>query len=403
MTKVPRKFQKQKTSNKLNSDEFSLQENRENIQLVAPVPYDPHTYHIFQCPSWNPEVHVKVQFTSSDTTTTRSIRLHPYVQASVNGWTLRVISLQQAVPNVANSRFAESHETQMMLSNDFKIAVECPNEQTSMQSFNSCRSKVICACSVATDAVQCACPQSSFRRLLNTTAVLPLITPHYNITAAETVWIDSYEKEATLLLTSRKEMQMALLDIDPPCSLHATSVTGCYSCAESAKIVIHCNSTNSRELALDCSSQSLLIKCSTQGVANHIMLEYDHAHVQDHCTFQCGAKNHNITLAGTLLYHSSVLDEEIFDMQSESGKGNAWNRFSIPDITPLAIAFIAHWKISLAVIAVVVIIAISIYAFGPTVVVAFIKIIAAIIEMLLRTLFACLSGLLRALLQTHDQ
>lgn len=118
--------------------------------------------------------------------------------------------------------------------------------------------------------------------------------------------------------------------------------------------------------------------------------------------YQCGASSHDIILAGTLLYHSSVTDAEIFDGESKKKDESLLSRISIPDIGPLMFVIVTHWKTSLAIVAVFAVSALLIYAFGPTVIIAFIKIVAAIIEMLLRTLFACLGGLFRAYLQRNS-
>ncbi|KAK6764443.1 hypothetical protein RB195_024676 [Necator americanus] len=233
----------------------------------------------------------------------------------------------------------------------------------------------------------------------NSTAVLLLSTVHYNISAADTVSIDSHEAEVTMVITSRKEIQMTLIAIDPSCTINATNVTGCYSCTEAAKTTVYCYSEKPRELALDCSHQTFLLKCSTKSEANHLKLEYNHAHVQDRCRYQCGAQTHDILLAEKLLYHRSMTDDEIFDSASKKVNGSLWEGFSIPDMNPLMMAFVQHWKISLSVIATFAIVVLLIYAFGPSVIVALIKVITAIVELLLRTLFACLGDALKACLQ----
>ncbi|KAK6048317.1 hypothetical protein COOONC_14178 [Cooperia oncophora] len=223
---------------------------------VAHIPLDNDVYHVYRCPSWNPEVHVRIRSTIAGKKTAQSVQLHPYVQVNVTGWNMRA-----------------------------------------------------------------------------------------------------------------------------------------------AKTTIHCYSNKPRELALDCSYQTFLLKCSTTSEANHLKLEYNRAQVQDRCRYQCGAQTHDILLAGTLLYHSTVTDDEIFDGSSKKVNGSFWEHFSIPDITPLMMTFALHWKIALSVIAAFAILALLIYAFGPSVILAFIKVITAIVELLVRTLLACLDGALRACLQ----
>ncbi|KAK6061472.1 hypothetical protein COOONC_00865 [Cooperia oncophora] len=196
-------------------------------------------------------------------------------------------------------RFTETH---MILDDGFKPAVECPSADAALGRFNSCKNKIICACSTSSDAARCLCPQHTLRAIRNSTT------------------------------------------------------------------------------------------CSTTSEANHLKLEYNRAQVQDRCRYQCGVRTYDILLTGTLLYHSTVTDDEIFDGSSKKVNDSFWEHFSIPDITPLMMTFALHWKIALSVIAAFAIVAPLIYAFGPSVISAFTKAITAIVELLVRTLLACLGG-----------
>ncbi|ETN78824.1 hypothetical protein NECAME_18175 [Necator americanus] len=175
---------------------------------VAHMPLDNVVYQIYRCPSWSPEVHLRVRPTSAGKETSQSVQLYPYVQQNVTGWNMGVFSLQYLFAAAANRRFAESQKTHMILDDGFKVAVECPSADAALRRFNSCRNRIMCACSTNSNAARCLCPQHTFRAMRNSTAVLPLSTVHYNISAADTVSIDSHEAEVTVVITSRKEIQM---------------------------------------------------------------------------------------------------------------------------------------------------------------------------------------------------
>ncbi|KAK6755881.1 hypothetical protein RB195_014336 [Necator americanus] len=175
---------------------------------VAHMPLDNVVYQIYRCPSWSPEVHLRVRPTSAGKETSQSVQLYPYVQQNVTGWNMGVFSLQYLFAAAANRRFAESLKTHMILDDRFKVAVECPSADAALRRFNSCRNRIMCACSTNSNAARCLCPQHTFRAMRNSTAVLPLSTVHYNISAADTVSIDSHEAEVTVAITSRKEIQM---------------------------------------------------------------------------------------------------------------------------------------------------------------------------------------------------
>ncbi|KAK6030033.1 hypothetical protein OSTOST_03841 [Ostertagia ostertagi] len=348
---------------------------------VAQVPKNEAIYHIFKCASWNPEIHISLETTFTGTTTSNPLQLHPYVSKMIDGWDIKVTSLQHIIHAALSKRFAESAAGFKMLGDAFKIAVECPDENTARKHFANCSNEVVCSCSHTMAAAQCVCPQNSFQEPQNSTTNLPAIEPHLNITASETVMIDTDDTEVTLLVTSKNQFQMAQVVVDPPCSMHATSITGCYDCSEGAKATVYCRSDSSSDITLECTDQTFLIGCSKQTKPNVLKLQYDHAEVKDICSFRCGGKTSKIDLSGTLFYHTPTLDHEIFE-----------------DISPLLGTITKHWKITAAVIGGFTVIGLLIYFFGPTIIIAIIRILTNIILALPRSLLECTTSFLSLLL-----
>ncbi|KAK6018735.1 hypothetical protein OSTOST_15658 [Ostertagia ostertagi] len=372
---------------------------------VAQVPKSEAIYHIFKCASWNPEIHISLETTFTGTTTSNPLQLHPYVSKMIDGWDIKVTSLQHIIHAALSKRFAESAAGFKMLGDAFKIAVECPDENTARKHFANCSNEVVCSCSHTMAAAQCVCPQNSFQEPQNSTTNLPAIEPHLNITASETVMIDTDDTEVTLLVTSKNQFQMAQVVVDPPCSMHATSITGCYDCSEGAKATVYCRSDSSSDITLECTDQTFLIGCSKQTKPNVLKLQYDHADVKDICSFRCGGKTSKIDLSGTLFYHTPTLDHEIFegDTKRTASNGNWWNNLAIPDISPLLGTITKHWKITAAVIGGFTVIGLLVYFLGPTVIIAIIRILTAIILALLRTFFECVTNLLSLLRRYRNE
>ncbi|KAK6059105.1 hypothetical protein COOONC_03272 [Cooperia oncophora] len=86
-------------------------------------------------------------------------------------------------------------------------AVECPDESTASKDFSRCSNEVICTCSHTRSRVQCICPQYSLKDSQNSITTLPIIASHLNITASDTVIIDTHDAEISLLITSKKQIQ----------------------------------------------------------------------------------------------------------------------------------------------------------------------------------------------------
>ncbi|KAK6032748.1 hypothetical protein OSTOST_01056 [Ostertagia ostertagi] len=182
---------------------------------VAQVPKNEAIYHIFKCASWNPEIHILLETTLTGTTTSNPLAAPP-----IHGWDVKVTSLQHIIHAALSKRFAESAAGFKMLGDAFKIAVECPDENTARKHFANCSNEVVCSCSHTMAAAQCVCPQNSFQEPQNSTTNLPAIEPHLNITASETVMIDTDDTEGAT--TARKEQK-------PQCTvarIHPANNTG---------------------------------------------------------------------------------------------------------------------------------------------------------------------------------
>ncbi|VDO31677.1 unnamed protein product [Haemonchus placei] len=282
----------------------------------------------------------------------------------------------------------------MILDDEFKVPVECPDAATAAEHFNACQNAKTCACTPSEDAVQCNCPQSTMHGMKYTAQKLPLIIPHLNTSAVDTVVADTHDTEITLLIESHRQIHMAQLLVDPPCFLHTTTVTGCYSCQEASKITAYCYSIEKREVVLDCTDQSRLLKCSPQNESNVISLEYNRAHVNDICSFCCAGKRRTISLASTLLYHSSIPDEEIVNIGENPNTNNSWsNDISIPDLRPLMQTVLTHWKSTLATASLTGLFGFAIYLFGPIAIVAIVKTVITIATFVSKWFLKCVDSI----------
>ncbi|KAK6059563.1 hypothetical protein COOONC_02806 [Cooperia oncophora] len=306
-----------------------------------------------------PKFHLTLETTHKEIAANESLQLHPYVSKKVGGWDIKITSLQNMQDSALNKRYAESAAGFKMLGDASKIAVECPDESTASEDFSRCSNEVICTCSHTRSRVQCICPQYSLKDSQNSITTLPLIASHQ------------------------------------PCTLHATAVTGCYSCLEAAKSTVHCYSEKTTEITLECTDQTFLIKCSKYTLANVIMLQYDHANVKDVCSYQSAGKLSEITLIGTLLYHTPTLDHEIFGEGKQTTASNTawWSNISLPDIGPLAATITKHWKTTVAVICSFTVIGLLTYFLGPTVIITIVHLLVTILLAMAETLFACLRSL----------
>ncbi|KAK6061185.1 hypothetical protein COOONC_01152 [Cooperia oncophora] len=171
------------------------------------------------CSSWNPEIHLTLETTHKEIAAKESLQLHPYVSWKVGGWDMKITSLQNMQDSAFNKRYAE-----------FAAGFKMLDESTASKDFSRCSNEVIRTCSHTRSIVQCVCPHYSLKDSQNPITTPPLIASHLNITAFKTVIIDTHDAEISLLITSKKQIQMAQVVIDPPCSLHATAVN--YSCLE---------------------------------------------------------------------------------------------------------------------------------------------------------------------------
>ncbi|XGW27542.1 hypothetical protein V3C99_007836 [Haemonchus contortus] len=376
-----------------NPQRASLPRKAKENARVAQVPHTEDVYHVFACSSWNSEIHLDFHFSTPDNSTKVPLRIHPYVRSPLQGWDIKVISIQHTTPPILNRRFAASPYTRMILDDQFKVPVECPDAATASDHFNACQNAITCACTPSKDAVQCNCPQSTMHGMKYTAQELPLITPHLNISAVDTVVADTHDTEITLLIESHRQIQMAQLLVDPPCFLYTTTVTGCYSCQEASKITAYCYSIKEREVVLDCTDQSRLLQCSPQNESNVISLEYNRAHVNDICSFRCAGKRQTISLTGTLLYHSSIPDEEIFNIgENTNMTNNWWNDISIPDLRPLIQTVLTHWKSTLAIASLTGVIGFAIYLFGPIAIVGIVKIVITIAKFAFKWFLKCVNS-----------
>ncbi|KAK5975743.1 hypothetical protein GCK32_022902 [Trichostrongylus colubriformis] len=226
-----------------------------------------------------------------------------------------------------------------------------------------------CDCDVSGNRPRCHCPHNNLSQLRrNPDYVLPIYKPRVTLLGVNgSVESETTEDEFTVAISSTLDLDKATLSISEPCVLNIGPLQGCYSCTEGSQASVSCFTLSSSWTTIKCDRYVFSVECNPHNKSTLLHLPFNDAVVDHECYTTCGGKNVSARLQGILYYHPHADFSSIALVNtSEVLPQLDWfDEFSLPDLSPLWVVAVGHWKSTLFILGAVVSVLVPTYFLGP--------------------------------------
>ncbi|KAK6062258.1 hypothetical protein COOONC_00077 [Cooperia oncophora] len=341
---------------------------------ISHIPTTSQAYEVFECAAWKPTVTLNV---------TRKW-LHfiaPYYTKEFAQFNSTVISVQTS-QIALHQKYAQGDNETLVIPNEHIFPVMCQNYEQAVSNFSQYINTRYCDCEVGSSIPTCRCPYNTLVELRsNNDYILSKSNPHITVYGAQRKLFAKYNKgETTVAIISTTKLESAHLNIDSPCSMDVKELKGCYNCDQGSSLEIACQASSVSWATIDCMNNIFSIRCSPSTTITSVKLAFDRAVIDGYCRTNCGGKNVTTKLRGILRYVTHSGEADIFLRATSTNVPQLdWLRdFHLPDMSPMWMILFGHWKVTLGTIITLVLLIILTYLFGPAILLALVKMIAAI-------------------------
>ncbi|KAK6046071.1 hypothetical protein COOONC_16426, partial [Cooperia oncophora] len=333
---------------------------------ISHIPTTSQAYEVFECAAWKPTVTLNVTVEFYNIRESGTISLTPYYTKEFAQFNFTVISVQ--TPQIAlHQKYAQGDNETLVIPNEHIFPVMCQNYEQAVSNFSQCVNTRYCDCEVELRS--------------NNDYILPKSSPHITVYGAQRKLFAKYNKgETTVAIISTTKLESAHLNIDSPCSIDVKDLKGCYNCDQGSSLEIACQASSVSWATIDCMNNIFSIRCSPNTTVTSVKLAFDRAVIDGYCRTNCGGKNVTTKLRGILRYVTYSGEADIFLRATSTNVPQLdWLRdFHLPDMSPMWMILLGHWKVTLGTIITLVLLIILTYLFGPAILLALVKMIVAI-------------------------
>ncbi|KAK6019689.1 hypothetical protein OSTOST_14671 [Ostertagia ostertagi] len=335
---------------------------------VSHVPISSQVYEVFECAAWIPTINLNVDINFYKVKKHGQLSLRPYSTKEFGKFRFTVISTQ--IPQTElHQKFAQTSNETLLIPSHFVSAVICKTRHQAQSEFSSCNTAHFCECDVNGIKPSCRCPYDTFSELRrNNGNVLPLATPQIEINSAfGTVVAKTNEVETTVTVTSDSQFESAHLHEDKPCSIKVMKIRGCYSCRQGSTVGISCFARSDSWTTVTCADITFPIECGPNNKTTEVRIAFEKAIVDTTCRTTCGKRNITVKLSGILNYVSDSGESAVLltNATRKIPQLDWFEDLRFPDLSPLKMVLIEHWKLTIAVASSFAILALLTYLFGP--------------------------------------
>ncbi|KAK6044771.1 hypothetical protein COOONC_17724 [Cooperia oncophora] len=368
---------------------------------VSHIPVSPLVYEIFECSAWVPRITLDIEIDLFSVRKKGQLSLAPYATKEFANFKFTVISLQTPEQGLHQKYVQASNETLAVPAN-FLFPIACATQQQARFNFSTCNNLHYCDCDVSGIKPSCRCPHNTIEQLRrNSENVLPISAPQIEILRGEnTVFARTNNSEVTIAIASKNHLQRAQYHVDIPCSVHMQKLNGCYSCSHGSSVMVSCFASMKSWTTISCANSIFSVECTPENKTTMIRMTFDSAVVKTKCESICGNRTISVELNGILHYVSYQGPVDIF-LTNSSTKIPQLDWFDdahLPDLYPLWLVLITHWKITLVMTIILAIVVLLTYIFGPIVLITLAKLLASATVFSIKTAWVILKNTASGLL-----